>query len=388
MIRLQQQLLLLSGCANWAAAQDVECPEDSMRQPAPAATLIWPDLEGDTRTCSDLTVVLPYFSPWHVSVARGEPGGPGVGRWQPGTSQPPECQSPDDPPSDPTQFKSDCDYPGCDQPDGCTVNISGSWCFDSLTSDRYDTTAVLSRCEAYRECAGGSRTGCVGCREMGDAITVVEACEDQPTLASARQALEDRLATELERCAAEDVEARCGGCGISCYVHIMHRCCGGMKDGWSAWGDGCGSYNKDECDYTLFQYLPKNLPVFVIACVCVCGLCKLCVTKRPVETASLGPTDSAATMQSPLERLNNRCREPWKAGYRPDWPCWKMVLFIVLCAGLIVAIGFGLLITFVFVALSSGRGLHGRPFIVDGRALVAELTDDGSSDWWTPVGEL
>eukprot|EP01046_Picozoa_sp_COSAG06_P067646 COSAG06_NODE_17632_length_929_cov_1.207229_1_plen_309_part_11 len=309
MIRLQQQLLLLSGCVNWAAAQDVECPEDSKRQPAPAATLIWPDVEGDTRTCGDLTVVLPYFSP----------------DGQAGTSQPRECESLDNP-------TSNCDYSGCDdQPDSCSIDISGSWCFDRSLYDVYGyehEVYEVSRCEAYRHCLHT----CYWCREVGDASTVVEACEDQPTLASARQALEDRL----ERCAAEDVDARCGGCGIRCYVHIMHTCCGGMKDGWSAWGDGCGSYKKDgPCDHTHIFILIA----IVIVCVCLCILRKHYIAKRPVETAS----DSAATMQSPLERLNNRCREPWKAGHRPDWPCWKMVLFIVLCAGLIVAIGFVLL---------------------------------------------
>jgi hypothetical protein len=296
MIRLQQQLLL-SGCAGWAAAQDVECPEDSKRQPAPAATLIWPDVEGDTRTCGDLTVVLPYFSP----------------DVQAGTSQPRECQT------------SDCDYSGCDQPDSCSIDISGSWCFDRGYERGYEHVIV----------------------------------------------------------------PRCGGCGIMCYVHIMQTCCGGMNDGWSAWGDpsdGCGSYNKDgPCDNTTIPFLIA----IVIVCVCLCiVLRKHYIAKRPVETASVGPTDSATTMQSPFERLNNRCSEPWKAGHRPDWPCWKMVLFIVLCAGLIVAIGFGLLMLLMVAAYASGGGPHGRPFIVDGRALVAEATDGGSSDWWTPAGEL
>ena len=133
MLRLQQQLLLLSGCAK-AAAQDAECPEDSMRQPANATKLIWPDVEGDTRSCGDLMPYGPYFSD----------------RTQPGTSQPRECQSFDNP-------TSDCDYSGCDQPDECSVDISGSWCFDA------SATRVEVRCGG---CGVSCSTSCT-CAAVG-----------------------------------------------------------------------------------------------------------------------------------------------------------------------------------------------------------------------------
>ena len=62
-------------------------------------------------------------------------------------------------------------------------------------------------------------------------------------------------------------------------------------------------------------------------------------------------------------------------------------LKFVLCAGLTVAVGFGLLIL-LLVASGGGSSSASRPFVVDGRALVAEATADESSDWWTPAGEL
>ena len=61
-------------------------------------------------------------------------------------------------------------------------------------------------------------------------------------------------------------------------------------------------------------------------------------------------------------------------------------LKFVLCAGLTVAVGFGLLI--LLLVAWRRQFIGRRPFIVDGRALVAEATAGESSDWWTPAGEL
>ena len=327
MIRLQKLLLLLSSCAIPIAAQDVECPEDSMRRPAPAAALIWPDVEGDTRTCGN---VPSYFS------------------------QPRECQSFDSGFDNPT---SDCDYLGCDQPDGCSVDFSGGWCFSGANAERGE-------------------------------------------------------------------QGRCGGCGISCYVHILVVCCGGMKEGWSVWGDGCGSYGKDACGDNKHVFI---ILVIIIVLVCVCIFRRHLVAKCPAEASGRPVESAAATMQiqvpgdavagqqltaispdgqnfvvevpsgtSPGTVLNvalpaslSCWRKPWKAG--KTWPCWKMSLCVVLGVGVLVAMIFSalmILLVVVVVSTGGGTGARGRPFIVDGQALLAEATDGANSDWWTPTGEL
>ena len=76
----------------------------------------------------------------------------------------------------------------------------------------------------------------------------------------------------------------------------------------------------------------------------------------------------------------------------PRWPCWKASLCALSITAVIVVAVLALVILFVVEVLgdtSGPWGGHGRPFIVDGRALAALPTyGDGSSGWCAAAGEL